>query len=292
METICELINADISHKEFAVLRNINLSISKGELVYVIGKTGTGKTTLLKAMYAEIPLKSGSGKVCGYPLESIKNKDIPFLRRRLGIVFQDFQLLTDRTVYENLAFVLKATGWTKKKTIDARIFEVLERVGLQFKGYKMPHELSGGEQQRVVIARAMLNNPDIILADEPTGNLDPETSEGIMKLLLDIRDAGSTVIMATHDYDTLKKFNSRTIICTNNTIIERQNSVIDFMALEQQMDEILEAPAEPEMETNFHESEETENVENIENTEVNSISDEWTLDTNEEDEEDKENEIS
>ncbi len=285
METICELVNVDISHKEFAVLRNINLSISKGELVYVIGKTGTGKTTLLKALYAEIPLKSGSGKVCGYQLENIKNKEIPFLRRRLGIVFQDFQLLTDRTVYENLAFVLKATGWTKKKTIDARIFEVLERVGLQFKGYKMPHELSGGEQQRVVIARAILNNPDIILADEPTGNLDPETSEGIMKLLIDIRDAGSTVLMATHDYDTLKKFNSRTIICTNNTIIERQNSVIDFMALEQQMDEILEASAGDPLETASPEPMCMESAETVEN---NADTDQWDINLNEDNQKNQE----
>ena len=232
MEVICELKNAEIAHKNIPILRDVNFTISKGELVYLIGRTGTGKSSLLKVIYAEVPLKLGTGTVCGYDLKEIRKRDVPYLRRRLGIVFQDFQLLTDRTVYDNLLFVLKATGWTKKKVIDARINEVLERVGLQFKGYKMPHELSGGEQQRVVIARALLNDPDIILADEPTGNLDPETSEGIMRLLIDIKEAGRAVIMATHDYNTLRKFPSRTMNCEDFKLEEREISVIDFNAIQ------------------------------------------------------------
>ena len=238
MELICEFKGAKIAYKEVTVFKDLSFSIHKGELVYLIGKTGSGKSSLLKAIYADIPLSAGYGFVCGFDLCKIKNKDIPFLRRRLGIVFQDFQLLTDRSVYNNLLFVLKATGWNKKKMIDMRIDEVLDKVGLKYKKYKMPHELSGGEQQRVVIARALLNDPELILADEPTGNLDPDTSEGIMKLLFDIKDSGRAVIMATHDYTTLKKYSSRTMICNEkeNELIEQENTVIDFSAMDIELD--------------------------------------------------------
>ncbi|HON18789.1 MAG TPA: ATP-binding cassette domain-containing protein [Salinivirgaceae bacterium] len=239
MNPICELKEVTLAHDNIPVLKNINLSVSPGELVYIIGKTGTGKSTLLRALFADANILSGEINVCGYNLRSLKNKDIPLLRRKLGMVFQDFRLLTDRSVYENLSFVLKATGWNRKKEIDNRIQEVLEMVGLNFKGYKMPHELSGGEQQRVVIARALLNNPQMILADEPTGNLDPETSEGIMSLLWKLKESGNTIIVATHDYETLKKFNSRTIICVNNSLSEKRETVIDFIDLEKQIDTIL-----------------------------------------------------
>ena len=176
LDTTIEFKNVTISHPNNVVLSNIDFKVQKGEFLYIIGKTGSGKSTLLKSLYAELPLDKGSGKIAEYDLSKLKNRQIPFLRRKLGIVFQDFQLLIDRSVFENLAFVLRATGWKKKNEIETRIQEVLEKVGLNHKEYKMPHELSGGEQQRVVIARALLNNPEIILADEPTGNLDPETS--------------------------------------------------------------------------------------------------------------------
>ncbi len=241
MEPICVLKNAVIAHDNIPTLKDVNLSVNPGEFVYIIGKTGTGKTTLLRALFADLPVNQGEAMVCGFNLRKLKPKEIPMLRRKLGMVFQDFRLLTDRSVYENLSFVLKATGWNKKKEIDLRINEVLEMVGLSFKGYKMPHELSGGEQQRVVIARAILNNPQLILADEPTGNLDPETSEGIMRLLWELKQKGNTIIVATHDYETLRKFNSRTIICTNNTTSEQQDAVIDFIELEKQIDTILRA---------------------------------------------------
>lgn len=241
MEPICELKNAVIAHDNMPTLKDVNLSVNPGEFVYIIGKTGTGKTTLLRALFGDLPVNQGEAMVCGFNLRKLKPKEIPMLRRKLGMVFQDFRLLTDRSVYENLSFVLKATGWSKKKEIDLRINEVLEMVGLSFKGYKMPHELSGGEQQRVVIARAILNNPQLILADEPTGNLDPETSEGIMRLLWELKQKGKTIIVATHDYETLRKFNSRTIICANNTTSEQQDAVIDFIELEKQIDSILRA---------------------------------------------------
>lgn len=239
MESICELNKVNISHNEVSILRNVDLNISKGELVYVIGKTGTGKSTLLRALYGDVPITSGSGTICGYKLEQLNRRKIPFLRRKLGIVFQDFQLLTDRTVYDNLSFVLKATGWSKKRVISSRINEVLSRVDLKNSGYKMPHQLSGGEQQRVVIARAILNTPEVILADEPTGSLDPETSAGIMNVLMDLKNEGCTIIVATHDYDTLNRFYSRTVVCGNNTISERKEDVLDFMKLEQQLDDLF-----------------------------------------------------
>ncbi|MBR5959039.1 MAG: ATP-binding cassette domain-containing protein [Salinivirgaceae bacterium] len=224
MDTKIELLNATIAQPDNVIMSNINLEIKSGELVYLIGRTGSGKSSLLKTLYAELPLAKGTGTVAGFQLEKIKNKQIPFLRRKLGIVFQDFQLLTDRNVNENLKFVLKATGWKNKMEIDRRIQEVLEKVGLAQKGYKMPNELSGGEQQRVVIARALLNNPEIILADEPTGNLDPDTSRGIMQILTKISATGRAVVIATHDYPLIKEFPGRVIKCDNNELVEVQQS--------------------------------------------------------------------
>lgn len=224
MDTKIELLNATIAQPDNIIMSNINLEIKSGELVYLIGRTGSGKSSLLKTLYAELPLAKGTGTVAGFQLEKIKNKQIPFLRRKLGIVFQDFQLLTDRNVNENLKFVLKATGWKNKMEIDRRIQEVLEKVGLAQKGYKMPNELSGGEQQRVVIARALLNNPEIILADEPTGNLDPDTSRGIMQILTKISATGRAVVIATHDYPLIKEFPGRVIKCDNNELVEVQQS--------------------------------------------------------------------
>ena len=217
---IIELKNATIRQADNIILTDVNLEIKKGEFVYLIGKVGSGKTSLIKTLYADLPLKEGGGSIVGYYLPIIKRKQIPFLRRKLGIVFQDFQLLTDRTVQDNLAFVLKATGWKNKNAISTRIMEVLEKVHMGNKGYKMPHELSGGEQQRIVIARALLNSPDIILADEPTGNLDPETSDELAELLMDISKNGRTVIMATHQHDLLKKFPARTIECIDGKVVD------------------------------------------------------------------------
>lgn len=220
MDTKIQLTSATISQPGNVILTNTNLKIDSGELVYLIGKTGSGKSSLLKTLYAELPLEKGSGVVAGFQLEKLRRKQIPFLRRKLGIVFQDFQLLIDRNVYENLLFVLKATGWKNKVEIENRIQDVLNKVGLSQKGYKMPNELSGGEQQRVVIARALLNNPEIILADEPTGNLDPETSRGIMNLLIEISHNGRAVIIATHDYALIKEFPGRVIRCEDASLTE------------------------------------------------------------------------
>ena len=232
LEKLVELHNASVFIKDHLVLSEVNFSVSKGDLVYLIGKVGSGKTTLIKTINAEIPVSEGDAIVSGYSLRKIKKKQIPYLRRKLGIVFQDFQLLTDRTVNENLEFVLKATGWKKKNEISVRIGEVLEKVGLGFKGYKMPHQLSGGEQQRVVIARALLNNPELILADEPTGNLDPQTSEDIIKLLLEISNSGRAVILATHNYNLLKKYPSRILKCADGKLIETNinDPEIEFLA--------------------------------------------------------------
>jgi len=234
LDTIIEFENAQIFQKDNLILKDVNLSVSKGEFVYFIGKVGSGKTSLIKTMNAEIPLKEGEGKVVSFDLTKIKTKQVPHLRRKLGIVFQDFKLLTDRSVFENLQFVLKATGWKNKNEINDRIADVLERVGLSYKGYKMPHQLSGGEQQRVVIARALLNDPEIILADEPTGNLDPETSENLMKILFDISNNGRAVIMATHDYNMVKKFTARTIKFENGKVTEQNHTKeIDFERLKE-----------------------------------------------------------
>ncbi len=220
---IIELDNVSIYQKNILVLSNVSLKIGKGEFVYLIGKTGTGKSSLLKVLYADLPLIEGEAKVVDYNLKKIKKKNVPHLRRKLGIVFQDFQLLTDRTVSDNLLFVMKATGWKDKKEIQAKLQDVLNKVGLGTKGFKMPHQLSGGEQQRVGIARALVNDPEIILADEPTGNLDPETSEGIIKLLIDISQNGKAILMATHDYSLFQKFPSRTIKCENGKLLHSIN---------------------------------------------------------------------
>ena len=233
MESIIELKNADIYQRETLILKNINLSINKGEFLYIIGKVGSGKSSLLKTFYNELPLITGNGTVCGYHLEKIRTKDVPFLRRRLGIIFQDFQLLTDRTVYKNFEFVLKATGWFNEKAIKDRIHEVLTIVDMLQSGPRMPHQLSGGEQQRIVIARALLNNPEIILADEPTGNLDPETSEALLRVFTEINNEGKTIVMATHDYPIIQKFPARKIICEAGGIREvaDNTAIIDFETL-------------------------------------------------------------
>jgi cell division transport system ATP-binding protein len=219
-EEIINLKNADIYQQETLVLKEVNLTLQKGEFLYIIGKVGSGKTSLLKVFYHEIPLVTGEGMVLGYSLNNMKMKDIPFLRRRLGIIFQDFQLLGDRTVSKNFEFVLRATGWRQERAIQERIDEVLNLVEMPEAGTKMPHRLSGGEQQRIGIARAMLNNPQIILADEPTGNLDPETSEKLMVLLHNINREGVTVVMATHDYEMIRKFPARRVICENGELKE------------------------------------------------------------------------
>lgn len=215
------LKNVQIFQGKHLILKDVNLDIHSGEFVYMIGKTGSGKSSLLKTLYADIPLKDGEGMVTDMSLVNLRKKDVPFLRRKLGIVFQDFQLLSDRSVHDNLFFVLKATGWDSKKKMDERIEEVLDMVGLKTKGHKFPHELSGGEQQRVVIARALLNRPQLILADEPTGNLDPETSEEIIRLLINISRTGTAMLVATHDYEILKKYPSRTIVVEDSTVKEK-----------------------------------------------------------------------
>ena len=230
---IVELVNADIYQRENLVLSNINLEIERGEFIYVIGKVGTGKSSLIKTLNAEIPLQSGSGKVAGFELFNIKSREIPPLRRKLGVVFQDFRLLTDRNVHDNLSFVLKSTGWKNKLDIESRIAEVLDSMGMLDKLMKMPHQLSGGEQQRVVIARAILNNPELILADEPTGNLDPETSEEILDLFISLNKEGKTVIMVTHDYASIAKKPTRTLDCSNKGITDSaaNNTLVDFESL-------------------------------------------------------------
>ncbi|MDQ3048065.1 MAG: ATP-binding cassette domain-containing protein [Bacteroidota bacterium] len=220
LDTIISIENISIFQKHNLVLTNVSLNVDKGEFVYLIGKTGSGKSSLLKTMYGDLELNQGKATVAGYDLSTIKRKEIPFLRRKLGIVFQDFQLLTDRSVNDNLMFVLKATGWKDKQEMQKRMQDVLEKVQLSTKGFKMPHELSGGEQQRVSIARALLNDPELILADEPTGNLDPETSEGIMKLLVEISKNGRAVVIATHDIMMFDKFPSRTIRCENGKVLD------------------------------------------------------------------------
>ena len=211
-ETILELRNANIYQGDNLILQDVNFTVQKGEFVYLVGKTGTGKSSLLKTLYGELPLEEGQGSVVGYDLRKLTWKTVPFLRRNMGVVFQDFQLLTDRNVNDNLKFVLRAIGWKDEKLMNEKIADVLDKVGLRSKGFKMPYEMSGGEQQRVDIARALLNSPKLILADEPTGNLDPETSDEIMQLLIHIaRDYGSSVVMATHDYMVIQKFPSRMV---------------------------------------------------------------------------------
>jgi cell division transport system ATP-binding protein len=209
-DPIVSVRNANIYQGENLILQDVNFTVNRAEFVFLVGKTGTGKSSLLKTLYGELPLKEGDASVVGFNLKEMNWKKVPFLRRNLGVVFQDFQLLTDRNVHENLRFVLKATGWKDEKLIEEKINEVLDKVGLRSKGFKMPFEMSGGEQQRVDIARALLNSPKLILADEPTGNLDPETSDEIMQLLIQIsKDLGTSIIMATHDFMVIGKFPSR-----------------------------------------------------------------------------------
>ncbi len=217
---IIEISGIDVYQQQHLVLSNVSLEIEKGEFVFLIGQTGSGKSSLLKTLYGELRIHSGAARMGDFDLLSLKQKDIPFLRRRIGIVFQDFQLLTDRSIEDNLVFAMKATGWAEKKLIDSRINEVLAEVGLTDKNHKMPHQLSGGEQQRSVIARALINYPEVILADEPTGNLDPDSSIEIMNLLLRINRSGTTILMATHDYRMIEKFPSRIIKCENGLLSE------------------------------------------------------------------------
>jgi len=223
--SIIELNSVNVFQKKHLVLANLGLRIEKGEMVYLVGKNGSGKSSFLKTLYGELPLREGQAKVADYELKKIKRKQIPFLRRKIGIVFQDFQLLSDRSVHDNLKFVMRATGWKSKKEIKEGIEVVLEKVGLKNKGFKMPHELSGGEQQRVAIARALLNDPEIILADEPTGNLDPETSLEIMKLLVSISQNNKAVLVATHDYELIRKFPGRILQFENETITEPEPTI-------------------------------------------------------------------
>jgi cell division transport system ATP-binding protein len=218
--SIIKLNGVNIFQQKHLVLSGVNLHIDKGDFVWLIGQTGSGKSSLLKVIYGDLNVTVGSGHACGYDLTKITDNDVPFLRRKLGIVFQDFQLLTDRSIEHNLQFVLNATGWTDKKLIAEKTLDVLEKVGLRSKLKKMPHELSGGEQQRVVIARALLNDPEIILADEPTGNLDPDTSEEIVLLLKQISQSGTAVVVATHDYHIIRTFPSRIIKCENGKVLE------------------------------------------------------------------------
>jgi cell division transport system ATP-binding protein len=220
LDTIIELQKASIFQKHNLVLTDVSLTIDKGEFVYLVGKTGSGKSSLLRTLYADIPLLQGEGSIAGYDLKKIKRKEIPFLRRKLGIVFQDFQLLPDRSLNDNLLYVMKATGWKDKVQMQKRIQEVLEKVHLGTKGFKMPYELSGGEQQRVVIARALINEPEVILADEPTGNLDTETAQEIIGLLYEISKAGRAVIIATHDFHLFEYYKGRTIRCEGGRITD------------------------------------------------------------------------
>lgn len=217
---ILQLKDVSIYQGDSLVLSNVNVEINKGDFVYLIGKTGTGKSSFMKTLYGDLPLTEGEGHIVEFDLKTLKEKDIPYLRRKLGVVFQDFKLLSDSTVNENLLFVLRATGWKEKAEMDRRVEEVLSKVDMKTKGFKYPHELSGGEQQRVAIARALLNNPELILADEPTGNLDPQTSIEVMEVLQEINKNGNTILMATHDYALLLKYPSKTLKCDDNQVFE------------------------------------------------------------------------
>ena len=219
-EHIIKIEDANIFQSGGLVLSKVNLTIDKGQFSYLVGKTGSGKSSLLKTLYADLELTTGKAEVLGYKIHEIKEKEIPFLRRKIGVVFQDFQLLTDRTITENLYFVLKATGWKDKVKMNARITEVLTKVGMKTKGFKMPYQLSGGEQQRIAIARALLNDPELIIADEPTGNLDPKTSEEIMELLVQISKNGRAILMATHDYSLILKYPASMLKCDDGKIFE------------------------------------------------------------------------
>lgn len=224
---IINLEEVEVFQRQHLVLTSVNLKVNKGEFIFLIGQTGSGKSSLLKMIYGDLNITKGQANVVGFDLNKIKQADVPYMRRKMGIVFQDFQLLTDRTVEENLRFVMSATGWDDQKLMDARLEEVLAEVGLTGKNHKMPHQLSGGEQQRVVIARALINHPEVILADEPTGNLDPDSSVEIMNLLLRISKTGTAVLMATHDYRMIEKFPSRIIKCENGKIVEDRYQILN-----------------------------------------------------------------
>lgn len=219
-QTILSFSNATIYQGKTSILHQVNVDIKQGEFIYLIGKTGAGKSSFMKTLYADLPLQEGEGHIVGFDLHSLKDSKIPFLRRKIGVVFQDFKLLPDRNIYENLRFVLRATGWKNASEIDARIDEVLKLVGMNAYAQKMPHQVSGGEQQRVAIARALLNDPELILADEPTGNLDPQTSVEIMEVLKEINQNGRTILMATHDYALLLKYPSKTLKCDDGKVFE------------------------------------------------------------------------
>jgi len=217
---VLSLTNANIYQKDNLILKDVNIQIDKGDFVYLIGKTGSGKSSLMMTLYGDLTLAEGEGSIVDFNLIGLKERDIPFLRRKLGVVFQDFKLLTDRTVQKNLEFVLKATGWKDKHDMQERIDSVLDKVGMKTMGYKYPHELSGGEQQRVAIARALLNDPELIIADEPTGNLDPQTSVEVMEVLQEINKNGNTILMATHDYALILKYPSKTLKCDGGEVFE------------------------------------------------------------------------
>ncbi len=232
-ESIISLQGVDIFQQDQLILSNVNLDVKAGEFVYLIGKVGSGKSSLIKVLNAELDLFTGEAIVDGFNLRKLRRSEIPFLRRKLGVVFQDFRLLTDRNVHDNLAFVLKATGWKIEKAIENRILEVIARVGMKSKLKSMPHELSGGEQQRIVIARAILNDPDLILADEPTGNLDPETSDDLMSILKEINEQGKTILMVTHDYHILNRYPARTLVCADTKVSDssKTQTEVDFTEL-------------------------------------------------------------
>lgn len=232
-ESIISLKGVDVFQQDQLILSQVNLDVKAGEFVYLIGKVGSGKSSLIKLLNAELDLYTGQAQVAGFNLGKLKRSEVPFLRRKLGVIFQDFRLLTDRNVHDNLSFVLKATGWKVERAIENRINEVMERVGMKSKLKSMPHELSGGEQQRIVIARAILNDPDIILADEPTGNLDPETSDELMSIFKEINEQGKTILVATHDYHILNRYPARTLVCGEQKVSDssKTESEVDFSEL-------------------------------------------------------------
>jgi cell division transport system ATP-binding protein len=223
-KNIISIEDANIYQEKNLILKKVNLNIKQGDLVYLVGKTGSGKSSLLKTLYADLDLKDGLANVIGYDLRKLKEKEIPFLRRKIGVIFQDFQLLTDRTIQDNLLFVLKATGWKNKELMKVRVDNVLDKVGMKTKGFKMPFQLSGGEQQRVAIARALLNDPELIIADEPTGNLDPKTSEEILDLLMKISKNDKAILMATHDYSLILKYPGKMIKCDQGKVFSIEES--------------------------------------------------------------------